>query len=117
MNCYYQSFLCGVVVSLCGVSASPLRESDLWSVKALPEQVAVPAVAGDRWVVNPVDNFILSKLFERGLHPTREEADRYTLIRRLSLGLTGLPPSVPDIRQFVDDESEFCHVYSQSFDS
>lgn len=95
-----------MALSLCGVSASPLRESDLWSMQALPKEVAIPAVAGDRWVVNPVDNFILSKLFERGLHPTREEADRYTLIRRLSLGLTGLPPSVPDIRQFVDDESE-----------
>jgi len=88
------------------LSAAPLRESDLWSVQALPEEVSVPVVAGDDWAENPVDHFVLSKLLEAGLHPSRREADRYTLIRRLSLGLTGLPPSVQEVRHFVDDESE-----------
>ena len=93
-------------MSLCGLSAAPLRESDLWSVQALPEEVSVPVVAGDDWAENPVDHFVLSKLLEAGLHPSRMKADRYALIRRLSLGLTGLPPSVQEVRHFVDDQSE-----------
>ena len=93
-------------MSLCGLSAAPLRESDLWSLQALPEEVSVPVVAGDDWAENPVDHFVLSKLLEAGLRPSRREADRYTLVRRLSFGLTGLPPSVQEVRDFVNDDSE-----------
>jgi len=90
-------------MSLCGLSAGPLREADLWSVQPLSSEVEVPAVADDDWVNNPIDRFILAKLVENQLHPVREEADRYTLIRRLSFGLTGLPPSLAAIEQFVND--------------
>ena len=93
-------------MSLCGLSAGPLREADLWSVQPLPPEVAVPAVVDDDWVKNPIDQFILSRLAENGLHPAREKVDRHTLIRRLSFGLTGLPPSVPEIEEFVNDGAE-----------
>ncbi|MEC9055195.1 MAG: DUF1549 domain-containing protein, partial [Verrucomicrobiota bacterium] len=93
---HFRIVLCGVGMSLCGLSAGPLREADLWSVQPLPSEVAVPTVVDDGWVKNPIDQFILSRLAENGLHPVREKADRHTLIRRLSFGLTGLPPSVPE---------------------
>ncbi len=75
-------------------------------MQPLVPEVAVPTVVDDDWVKNPIDQFILSRLAENGLHPVREKADRHTLIRRLSFGLTGLPPSVPEIREFVNDGAE-----------
>ena len=51
----------------------------------------------------PVDEFVLSKLREQGLTSQRE-ADRYTLIRRVSAGLTGLPPSRVELEAFVADD-------------
>lgn len=53
---------------------------------------------------HPVDAFIAAKLQAAGLHRA-PRADRYTLIRRLSLDLTGLPPTVPEVDQFVNDQS------------
>lgn len=50
-----------------------------------------------------IDYLVESKLKERGLQPVAE-ADRRTLIRRLSFDLTGLPPSLADVRAFVDDK-------------
>ena len=56
------------------------------------------------WVHNPVDNFILAALEQRGLQPAAE-ADRRTLARRLSLDLTGLPPSPAEVEAFVADRA------------
>jgi hypothetical protein len=56
------------------------------------------------WVKNPVDQFILAKLEERGLKPS-PEADRETLLRRVSLDLTGLPPTPAERRSFLSDKS------------
>ena len=100
---HFRIALCGAGVSLCGLSADPLRKADLWSVQPLPSEVEVPAVADDDWVKNPIDHFILSRLLENGLHPAREKVNRHTIIRRLSFGLTGLPPSVAEIEEFVND--------------
>ena len=61
----------------------------------------VPA-AGD-WGRTPIDGFVLSKLHAAKLQP-QPEADRYTLIRRLTLGLTGLPPTVNEINRFIADK-------------
>ena len=76
---------------------------DDWAFKPAP-QPPVPAVAPDRqpWVRNPVDAFVLGKLAEQNLSPS-PEADRRTLIRRLSFDLTGLPPAPHDVKAFVDD--------------
>ena len=74
-----------------------------WSFKA-PVRPAVPMVKNQKWVRNPIDNFILAKLESQKMHPS-PEADRATLIRRLSLDLTGLPPTLEEIDVFLKDKS------------
>ena len=61
-----------------------------------------PAVKDERWVRNPIDRFILARLEREGLAPS-PEADRETLIRRVSLDLTGLPPTPEEVDAFVAD--------------
>jgi hypothetical protein len=56
------------------------------------------------WPRNAIDNFILSRLEREGLHPS-PEASKTTLIRRLSLDLTGLPPTPAEVDAFVNDKS------------
>jgi mono/diheme cytochrome c family protein len=63
----------------------------------------VPQVANTSWPRTPVDHFVLARLEREGLTP-EPEADRATLIRRLSFDLTGLPPSVADVDAFVNDD-------------
>src|SRR6185295_17287045 len=57
-----------------------------------------------RWVRNPIDAFVLARLEKEKLKPS-PEADRPTLIRRLSLDLTGLPPTIAEVDRFVSDRS------------
>ena len=57
-----------------------------------PKRPALPKVKDASWARNPIDRFVLAKLEQNGLRPA-PEADRRTLARRLSLDLTGLPPS------------------------
>lgn len=68
-----------------------------------PEDRKVPGVA-DKNVVNPIDNFIRSRLQESNLSFTGE-APKEILLRRLSLDLTGLPPSLDEIDAFIADRS------------
>ena len=67
-----------------------------------PARPALPEVRDRAWVKTPVDRFILARLEAGGMGPS-PEADRYTLIRRLSLDLTGLPPSPQEVEAFVND--------------
>jgi mono/diheme cytochrome c family protein len=69
-----------------------------------PRQVLPPAVKNTAWVCNAIDNFVLSRLEREGLSPG-PEADRATLIRRLSLDLTGLPPTPKEVDDFLHDKS------------
>jgi hypothetical protein len=55
------------------------------------------------WIRNAVDAFILSRLEQEGLIPSAE-ADRITLLRRVTLDLTGLPPTLRDVEQFLADD-------------
>ena len=75
-----------------------------WSFQPLSQQqpptFSDPAAAA--WVRNPVDAFVLQAMREQGLQPA-PEADRRTLIRRLSFDLLGLPPTPEDIEAFVAD--------------
>lgn len=57
-----------------------------------PARPEVPDVQDDTWPINPIDRFILSWIEAKGLRPA-SQADPETLARRLSLDLTGLPPS------------------------
>ncbi|UFH55882.1 DUF1553 domain-containing protein [Spirosoma sp. KNUC1025] len=56
------------------------------------------------WVKNEIDPFVIQKLREQNLHPSAE-ADRTTLIRRVSLDLTGLPPTEREVSTFLNDKS------------
>ena len=67
-----------------------------------PKRSPIPAVKDQGWVKNPIDSFILNRLEREGLHPS-PEADRRTLIRRVSLDLTGLPPTPRQVEDFVAD--------------
>lgn len=70
-----------------------------------PEKPAVPEVSDASWCNNEIDNFILSRLDEAGLAPSAE-ADKETLIRRVSLDLTGLPPTPAEVDAFLEDTSD-----------
>jgi hypothetical protein len=74
-----------------------------WALEPLARP-RVPAVRDSGWVRTPIDAFILATLERKGLRPSAE-ADRRTLIRRLSYDLLGLPPDPEDIDAFVRDES------------
>jgi mono/diheme cytochrome c family protein len=67
-----------------------------------PVRPAPPQVKNSAWVRTPIDNFILAQLEKQGLAPS-PEADKVTLIRRLSLDLTGLPPAIEEVDQFTGD--------------
>jgi cytochrome c553 len=69
-----------------------------------PERPPVPAVRNASWIRNPIDAFILARLEKEGLAPS-PEAPRETLLRRLSLDLTGLPPTLAEIDAFLADAS------------
>ena len=61
-----------------------------------------PAVRSHAWPRNAIDDFVLAKLESEGIAPS-PEAPKSTLIRRLSLDLTGLPPSPDEVRDFLSD--------------
>lgn len=69
-----------------------------------PKNPAVPKLPRGTVAKNPVDNFVAAKLPTRGLKQN-PEADRNTLIRRLSLDITGLPPTREEVAAFVSDKS------------
>ncbi len=69
-----------------------------------PVRPELPAVQNANWPRNEIDRFILAKLESRKLSPS-PEADKRTLIRRVTFDLTGLPPTLEEVRAFVDDKS------------
>ena len=83
-------------------TAASEEKSKLWSLERLATPV-VPQKKGDSWSRTPIDRFILSKLAAKNLKP-QPEADRYTLIRRVTFDLTGLPPTVQEIERFLADQ-------------
>src|SRR5262245_53714771 len=74
-----------------------------WAYVA-PTRQKLPGVNNMSWVRTPIDCFILAQLEKQGLAPS-PEADKVTLIRRLSLDLTGLPPAIEEVDQFTGDSS------------
>ena len=85
--------------------AAPARSSDAapahWAFRPV-ERPAVPASRDTAWPRNAIDQFVLARLEQERLMPS-PEADRVTLIRRLSLDLIGLPPTIEEVDAFVAD--------------
>src|SRR5690606_32480282 len=77
------------------------RYEDHWAFVP-PQRPALPEVRQAAWARNPIDRFVLARLEKAGGEPA-PEADRHTLIRRVSLALTGLPPAWSDVERFVHD--------------
>jgi hypothetical protein len=73
----------------------------IWSFQAL-RQASVPVVHNSAWVKNPVDSFVLSRLEQEHLAPTGS-ANKLALLRRVTLDLTGLPPTPEEIHRFLSD--------------
>ena len=84
-------------------SSSLADDGSWWSLRPIsspePPRLSVREAA---WARNPIDAFIIAGLRSKGLRPS-PEADRRTLIRRLSFDLTGLPPSPEEVDDFLAD--------------
>ena len=85
------------------VNKKASRSSDHWSFRPVVRP-AVPAVKGAEGQGNPIDAFILAKLEEKNLKLS-PPADKRTLLRRVSLDLTGLPPTPEETEAFLNDTS------------
>ena len=68
------------------------------------QRPALPAVKNEAWTLNAIDRFVLARLEHEGLKPSAE-ASRETLIRRVSLDLTGLPPTPAEVEAFLGDRT------------
>jgi hypothetical protein len=79
------------------------RAKRFWSFQPVRDP-APPAVKERAWPANPIDRFLLARLEERGMRPA-PEANRRTLIRRVTFDLTGLPPTPAEIDAFLTDRS------------
>jgi uncharacterized protein DUF1553/uncharacterized protein DUF1549/concanavalin A-like lectin/glucanase superfamily protein/cytochrome c len=77
--------------------------SKYWSFET-PKRPAVPPVRNAEWPKNPIDHFILARLEREGLAPS-PDAPKETLIRRVTLDLTGLPPTPAEVDAFLADGS------------
>ncbi|TWF41638.1 cytochrome c [Chitinophaga polysaccharea] len=75
-----------------------------WAFVA-PVAPALPAVNNEKWSRNEIDRFVLAKMEEKGLEPN-PVADHERLLKRLSLDLTGLPPSLDRMERFAKDTSD-----------
>ena len=87
----------------CAFAAVGAEASDHWAFQPVTRP-SVPAVSGAAWPSGALDHFVLAKLREYGMQPARR-AGRRTLIRRVTLDLTGLPPTPREVDAFVAADS------------
>jgi len=101
----------GYASQLTAADPPPYKDPDLkpadrehWSFIS-PKRPALPTLAPPyQWLAHPIDRFVIAKLQAKGLKPA-PEADRLTLIRRVTFDLTGLPPTPAEIDAFLHDKS------------
>lgn len=97
-----------------GVPAEEKVKSAHWSFQPI-QRPALSEVGGAEvgsaeawqkgWVKNPIDQFVLARLEREGMRPSGE-AERETLLRRVSLDLTGLPPTIEEMEAYLNDREE-----------
>jgi Protein of unknown function (DUF1549)/Protein of unknown function (DUF1553) len=103
------SILSACLVSLMAAAGTAVPADDEseapahWAFRA-PVRPTLPALKELGWVRTPIDRFVLAHLEQEKLKPS-PAADRITLIRRLSLDLIGLPPSIEEVDAFLNDRS------------
>jgi hypothetical protein len=88
------------------------KYADHWSFVP-PVALPAPKINQSTWPQNPIDPFVLNRLEREGLSPS-SEADRATLLRRVSLDLTGLPPTVDELQNYLQDTSH--NAYERQVD-
>ncbi len=90
------------VVSKSGTPAKKIDErTQHWSFRPV-QRLSPPRVTTESWARNPIDRFILARLEREGISPS-PEASKTTLLRRVSLDLTGLPPTPGETAAFLTD--------------
>jgi hypothetical protein len=90
-----------------GLLTEWIRQGAKWEAHwsfILPVRPELPRVTDRSWVRNGIDHFVLARLEQSGLKPS-PEADRATLLRRVTFDLTGLPPTIDELDQFINDRS------------
>ncbi|MGJ8697640.1 MAG: DUF1549 domain-containing protein, partial [Verrucomicrobiaceae bacterium] len=88
-----------------------------WSFVPLPDQIPVPSVEDTAWPQNAIDHFVAAKLETESLDPS-PEADPIRLLRRVTLDLTGLPPTLAQIDSFKKDlQADPATAYEKHVDS
>jgi hypothetical protein len=102
----FSAILCPTLASAEPPAKAQNPAEEHWSLRprSRPGIPTFQDSAGRAWVRSPIDAFILARLRREGLTPA-PEADRRTLIRRLTFDLTGLPPTPEEIAAFVNDRS------------
>lgn len=92
--------------SQASISEPPIVAADRehWSFRPLVRPI-VPTVQNPTWTQNAIDNFILAEIETAGLNPA-PQADRATLLRRVTFDLTGLPPNLEEQEAFLADKSD-----------
>ena len=113
---------CVVVVSRASLADDDPKRSDPaaaaefhhgeWPFNS-PVRPATPTVLNTSWCANAIDRFVLARLEKAGLHPN-SEADKATLLRRVTFDLTGLPPTPAEVDAFLADRSN--EAYSKVVD-
>jgi mono/diheme cytochrome c family protein len=86
-----------------GIKVADEKPAQHWAFVPV-RKPAVPKVKNATWVRNPIDAFVLADLERKGLQPS-PEADRRTLLRRVTVDLTGLQPTPDEIAAFLADRS------------
>ncbi len=89
--------------------ASGAAWQEHWAYRP-PRRAPIPNVEDEKWPLSEIDRFILAGLEREGLRPALE-ADRPTLLRRLSYDLTGLPPTPQEVQAFLNDGSELAYEH------
>lgn len=78
-----------------------------------PQKTDLPRIQDKRWATNEIDYFCAAKMAEKGLNPN-PEASKAHLLKRISIDLSGLPPSLADMESFMADPSE--NAYEKAVD-
>ncbi|MDA0659936.1 MAG: PSD1 and planctomycete cytochrome C domain-containing protein [Planctomycetota bacterium] len=87
------------------------RQKEHWAFQLVADP-PLPTVVDAAWCRNPVDMFVLAQLEAKGMRPS-PRADRRTLIRRTTYDLTGLPPTLSDVQDFLTDPATDTDAYER----